>query len=291
MSIERMDSAAYKARQAKFVDVFNLHSMYDQLAFRSNLILVGPKGIAKTLSVQAYAHLKNIPIITFDCSEDVRRAQLLGHHILKGTESPFVLGPLTSAFEVANELGQCILVLEELSGLSPQMQKVLNPVSDFRKRIEVPECQTVFELKSNAKLWVVGTMNTAVYGGVYALNEDLKSRFRLLHLEYPSPAMEEQILRDTMSKEIQASFQKQFGKDADKVLHRVLQLAIESRQKSLEYALSPRDVVQVVEDIAWVGLQRAMRILIGKFDGEDRNTFKIRIHSTFGLTIDEGSAL
>jgi len=282
-AVERIPTEEYAPRQGlKFVDVFGLHGLYEGLMFRSNLVLVGPKGIGKTLSFQTFAALKKCPIITFDCSEDVRRSHLIGHHLLRGGDTPFVLGPLTTAFEIANEVGQCILVLEEINGLSPQMQKVLNGLADFRRRIEVPECQKVFKLKEGARLWFVGTMNTAVYGGVYALNEDLKSRFRLLALEYPDPAQEKAILTEVVDSEL-------LKKLEPKMLDRVLQLAIETRQKAMEYALSPRDVQQLVEDIGLVGLPRALRVLIGKFDGDDRNTVKARIASIFGVKVTEGA--
>ncbi len=278
-----MSAGEYTARQGlKFVDVFNLHSLYEGLAFNANLILVGPKGVGKTLSFQTFAAKVKSPIITFDCSEDVRRSHLIGHHVIRGGNTPFVLGPLTTAFEVANEVGSCILVLEEINGLSPQMQKVLNGTADFRKRLEVPECQQIFKLKEGAKLWFVGTMNTAVYGGVYALNEDLKSRFRLLALDYPSPSQEKEIIEGIVSPE---TLKKMGGME---VAARVVQLAMETRQKAMEYQLSPRDVQQIIEDIASVGMARAMRVLIGKFDGDDRTTMRERIHSAFAVRVKEG---
>lgn len=276
-SVERLPSDLYRANtNLEFADVWNLHGLFDSLAFKSNLVLVGPKGVGKTLSFQSYAAKKSIPIVTFDCSEDVRRSNLIGMYTVRGQETPFILGPLTTAFEVANETGSCILVLEEVNGLSPQMQKVLNPMADFRKRIEVPECGRVFELKSGAKLWMVGTMNTAAYGGVYALNEDLKSRFRMLSVSYPQPEEEQKI--------VLAHFKN--GLDSN-LLKRVMMLAQETRQKALEYALSPRDVIQILEDSASVGAEKALRIAIGKFDGDDQTTVKARIQSIFGYTLTD----
>ena len=277
VDIQRLPSDLYKASpNLAFADVWNLHPLFDGLGFRSNLVLVGPKGVGKTLSFQSYAAKKSVPIVTFDCSEDVRRSNLLGMYVLQGSTSPYVLGPLTTAFEVANETGACILCLEEVNGLSPQMQKVLNPLADFRKRIEVPECGRVFELRPGAKLWLVGTMNTSAYGGVYALNEDLKSRFRMLSVGYPSPEEEAKIV----------ALHFPTGIDAN-TLKRVMLLAQETRQKALEYALSPRDVVQVLEDYQSLGMEKALRVLIGKFDGEDQATVKQRVQSIFGYTLTE----
>lgn len=275
--IERLPSALYAAKtDLPYSDVWNLHGLFDGLAFKSNLLLVGPKGIGKTMSFQSYAAKKSTPIVTFDCSEDVRRSNLLGMYVLRGDVTPFVLGPLTSAIEVANEVGSCILVLEEVNGLSPQMQKVLNPLADFRRRIEVPECGRVFDLRPGAKLWLVGTMNTSAYGGVYALNEDLKSRFRMLSLGYPAPEEEQKIVLSHFE-----------GKVDPVALKKVMLLAQETRQKALEYALSPRDVVQILEDSVTVGMERALRIILGKFEGDDQTTVKARIQSIFGYTLTD----
>ena len=273
IDIERMESSAFLPKaDLKYVDVLDLHPLYDGLAFRGAVVMVGPKGIGKTLSLQAWAANNDCPIITFDCSEDVRRAHLLGMQVLRGDQSPFVLGPLTTAFEVANEVGQCIVALEEVNALTPQMQKALNAVTDWRAEIVVPECKKVFKLKGGAKLWVACTMNTAVYGGVYELNEDLKSRMRIIKLDYPLPKAEKQILEAQLN-----------GTKIDnKILDSVILLAHETRQKTLEYALSTRDVVQILEDVDALSLKQALRIALGKFDGADAATIQQRMVSIFG---------
>lgn len=276
--IERLSSDAFAPTKGlTYVDTNDLHDLYSKLAFRSNLTLVGPKGCGKSLSIAAFAGKTDTPIITFDCSEDVRRSHLLGMFVLRGTETPFVLGPLSTAFEVANEMGSAILVLEEINALSPQMQKVLNSSLDFRRRIEVPEAGRIFELKNGAKLWITGTMNTAIYGGVYELNEDLKSRIRLVPLDYPKVAQEQAILAEVL-RSLSVTVQ-------PNVVNHVLTLAHETRQKSMDYALSPRDVVQVLEDSTYVGLEKALWLVTGKFEGEDRNTICERIESIFGIKI------
>ncbi len=176
ITIEHMKAADFKPREVKYVDVNQHFPIFDGLYKETDdpkpLIQVGPKGVGKSLSYAAYARKHEIPLITFDCSEDVRRSQLVGMFILRGTETPFVLGPLTTAFEVANEHGQCIVILEEVNALTPQMQKLLNGCCDFRRRIEVPECKRVFELKKGAKVWFTGTMNTCFHPETDVLTPD-----------------------------------------------------------------------------------------------------------------------
>jgi MoxR-like ATPase len=260
-----------------------LHALYDCLAFRSNLFLVGAKGLGKSLSFLAYAAKIQCPVVVVDCSEDIRRSHLVGTYVLQGNNTPFVLGPLPTAFQIANDYGQCMLLLEECNALSPQMQKVLNSALDFRRRVEVPECQKVFSLQADAKLWIVGSMNQTTYGGTYEINEDLKSRVRMLALEYPKPKEEERILRTVL--------------DANQwkvpavTIKALLTLAQESRQKAVDYALSTRDLLQILEDTVLLGERKALILSLGKFDGEDRITMQARIESIFGIKIKSSADL
>jgi len=275
MTVERLPSSAFAPKtDLVYEDVNKLLPLFDQIAFKANLILVGPKGVAKTLSIASWAASNDCPIVTFDCSEDVRRAHLLGMFTLRGDESPFVLGPLPTAIEVANEVGRCVLCLEEINALTPSVQKMLNAIGDYRRRIEVPECQRVFELDPKAKLWLCGTMNTSVYGGVYELNEDLKSRFRMLPVGYPGKGEETRILKACVGNGVK----KETVKD-------ILTLAHETRQKSLAYSLSPRDTVQILEDVGHCGLESALLLASGKFEGQDRDFFLTRVSSVFGITL------
>ena len=109
IAVERLGAEDYAPDEGlTFVDTAGLHALFDKIACEANLLLVGPKGIAKTLSVAAWAGKHHHPIVTFDCSEDVRRAQLIGMFTLRGDESPFILGPIPTAIEIANEVGSCM---------------------------------------------------------------------------------------------------------------------------------------------------------------------------------------
>jgi MoxR-like ATPase len=276
LQIEHLSAEDYVARSDLcYLDTRELHPLYDKLAFLSNLILSGPKGTGKSLSVASYCAKKNYPVITFDCSEDVRRSHLLGMFVPQGDRIPFVLGPLTTAFEIANTHGHCVLIFEEINSLVPQVQKILNGTTDFRRSIDVPECKRVFRLKSEAKLWVVGTMNNSSYGGTYALNEDLKSRFRILPIDYPKKSDEHKIISEVLR-------HSKIPIDAP-LLDTMLTLAKESRAGAFEYALSTRDLVQAIEDVSHVGLHRALWILSGKFEGSDRATILQRIESAMAV--------
>ena len=277
--IERLPASEYMPPQdVVYEDVFGLHKDFAALAFKRDSILVGPKGIGKSLSVVSFASHLQVPIVLFGCSQDVRRSHQFGHYIMRGgTDTPFILGPLPLAFEIANEVGACILCYEEVNALDPNGQKLLNMATDIHRKVVVPECKRTFQLKGSAKLWIVGTMNLAVYGGVYSLNEDLKSRFRLFPLDYPAPKAEAQIVNRVLGPTL--------AQLPPKTLDKVLTLAHETRQKALDYSLSTRDVVQLIQDIEALGLERALWLVTGKFEGDDRTTVKTWITSTFGVKV------
>jgi MoxR-like ATPase len=142
-----------------YVDIFGLHVLYRNLAFEQNLLLKGPKGDGKTLSVFDYAAQTKTPVVIQECSEDTKSFNLMGSQSMIGKKTIFTLGALPTAIEVANEVGRCILLLEELNALTPQVQKQLNALTDFRQMVSMPFIGKTYRLDANAKLWVVGTMN------------------------------------------------------------------------------------------------------------------------------------
>lgn len=276
-----------------YLDVFHLHDVYKHLAFKSNILLKGPKGDGKTLSIITYAYETKVPLIIQECSEDTKKMDLMGSQTLIGNETIFTLGCIPAAIATANEYGSCILLLEELSALTPQTQKQLNAVTDFRKQCSMPFLGKTYKLKKECHLWVVGTMNPSVYGGTYDLNEDLKSRFEEIDLTYPEAGKEKQILQLACKHVIgqrmptpYRTFDSGVAKDLhhidDTILTLLIKLAGETRQQATGYALSTRDLVRIVETVALLGVDRALQLVLCKFEGEeDKGTMKKRIKSIF----------
>jgi len=251
------------------------------------VVFIGPKGTGKTLSIASFAYEHQVPLIQFDCSEDTRRQDLVGRFTLVDGEVKFILGVLPTAIEIANEYGIAILSLEELNALTPQMQKTLNQLLDWRRHIYVPEIQKVYKLRDGAKLLITATMNPSTYGGVYELNEDLRSRFVEYYINYPDKLTEKRILQE-------------LGIDVEpeEVLEGLLLLAKETRKGwqsgEFSYALSPRDLVLFgqlyntykkrmdTED----ALKLVLNTIVNKYDDEgEKETLRQRITSIFGIDI------
>jgi AAA+ superfamily predicted ATPase len=260
----------------RYIDTYGLLPLIQKLSFDPltkrwsppNLLITGPKGGGKSLLFAYIAQENDIPYLAVDCSEETKERHLKGGFVAKSGETPFVLGTITNAIQVANECGVAMLVFEEINALSPQMQKMLNPLTDFRRKVEVPELGTRFSLTTGSTLFVCGTMNPTVYGGTYELNADLKSRFVEIEVPYPPPAAEKRILREMAP----------VGHIPNEdVLDKLVDIAKETRQDTVDYALSTRDLVQLLESCLRVGWDETLFLLAQKFSPEQRKLVVDRI--------------
>jgi len=247
-------------------------------------LLIGPKGIGKTLSVDAFAYKNDLPLVRYDCSENTKSYDFIGRYLPIGDEVVFQLGILPTAIEVANKSTNkmAILVLEELSALTGAMQKVLNQLLDYRNSIFVPGINKHYQLDSGVKLLICATMNPSDYGGTHELNEDLKSRFPTWKLKYPTERKEARILNTE-------------GIDRDLVKNMIL-LAKETRgaakKGEINYALSPRDLdtffnlIRAYEDVGLKSFELAMEEAVyGQYETDQEEAWiHQRIESIFGET-------
>jgi nitric oxide reductase NorQ protein len=277
-SLDFMRSKVPKYREQK--NEFKILKAHAAIA--KPTLFVGPAGIGKTLLLDAFASMENLPLVRFDCSEGAKRTDLIGRFVLIGDETVFQLGVLPMAIEIANQTGFAMLVLEELNALTPAMQKVLNQLLDYRGLVYVDGVQKVYQLRNGAKLLICGSMNPSTYGGVHELNEDLMSRFAVIKCNYPTPIKEKAILDcDGIPEE---------------VVENILTLAKETRalvtKGEIDYAISPRDtnafcqLLKAYMSIFDIGEAVELALenaIVGKYEQDSHmQTIRARIKSTFG---------
>lgn len=246
----------------------------DQLAWSDPLILMGPKGSGKTLAIEEFCSMVGAPRVRQNCNSETSSRDLIGTYGMQGDSVFFSLGTLTTAIEVANEYGACVLILEEINTLRPELHSALFSVADFRRAVEVPSLGKIFTVNPGCQFWIVGTMNPG-YGGTYHLNEALKSRFIFAPVPYMDSKKEKMLLEQ--------SFSSPPGPTERKIVNRLLNLAEESRSGKWDYALGTRDLVQMIRVIERIGLKPALRILEGKFDPEHYQAIRGRIQSVFDI--------
>jgi MoxR-like ATPase len=262
-----------------------LEELLGKYLFKQNLVLKGPKGVGKTLSVQQVAAEVGAPLLRYDCHEETSVRDLVGKAWLDPSGIPvFVLGAITAAIEIANEEGACVLVLEEINTLPPAVQKLINAISDYRREIAIPSMARVFKLREKAQFWLLGTANPG-YSGTYQFNEDLRSRFQFIPVPYPKREVEMKILLGRFPEADPTAREKRMAAN-------LVTLAAETRSgeysASIGYALSPRDLVDVVDQVVMgLGWEDALKMLEGKFDGEGVMNFQARVQSACSINLRE----
>lgn len=271
----------------EYVQTKNEFAIYDGLLnSKKPLLIRGPKGIGKTLSIADWvANRPRIPFIQYDCSEGTKESNLIGRSIIhKDGTTPFKLGVIPTAIELANKTKVAVLCLEEVGSLPPAMQKLLNPLLDWRCGLYVDALDRHFHLDPEARLVVFATSNPSSNGGVFELNADLKSRFAIWNWDYPEKEDEQRLLNMVGI--------------PDSFSSGLLQLAMETRalekKGNIEYGISTRDLADAfdlyrsyssVEGIDVEQLVLELKIL-GNYESDDQlNTVKSRIESIFGKSM------
>ena len=157
------------------------------------ILLEGPKGCGKSLAIAKWCSIRGIPFITFDCSEETKEGHLMGRLVVRGQETPFHFGMIPKIIKICNHFGNAVIVFEELNALTNQMQKLLNPLLDWRGGTFVEIVGEHVQIESGKHLLVMATMNPSSYSGVNELNDDLLSRFTKYIWEYPTMTQEKQL--------------------------------------------------------------------------------------------------
>ena len=272
-----------------YIETRNEFAIYDgMLKSKKPLLIRGPKGIGKTLSIASWvSHRPKMPFIHYDCSEGTKESNLVGRSIIhKDGTTPFKLGVIPTAIELANMSKVAVLCLEEVGSLPPAMQKLLNPLLDWRCGLFVDALNKSFRLNKDARLIVFATTNPSSSGGVFELNHDLKSRFAIWNWDYPSMQDEARLVNS-------------YGVPADFV-DGLLRLATESRalekKGNIDYGISTRDIADAFDMYRSYdrtpGIDPKQLVLelkiIGNYDDEDHaDTIKSRIESIFGKAISQ----
>jgi MoxR-like ATPase len=305
--VRRMPRDAFFHDEVPYVDSSGLLSFLGEMAFVEPLLLVGPTGMAKSTAAYAFAQIEGYPVVELSCSEGTRENHLVGSFGMEGDTTFFTLGKATTAIDLANEIALdpdenangAIFLINEINALDPQIQKSLNPLLDFQRRMDASAIGKMFALAPNARLWVIATMNPAAHGGVHSLNTDLVRRLQPIYLNYPAKEQERAVLEglkaSVISDEYYAIDDSVFNHTVvggTNFVDQLIELAGDTRQGNLEYSLSTADLHQLCRKVPRFGIERTLVLASYKWEDEQERTFfATKVLSTMGIDIGKLSVL
>jgi MoxR-like ATPase len=171
MDVRRIETRFLKPRKKGNYQKTGLIDVLNVLSFGEHIILKGPKGAGKTLNIEQWAFDKDVPFMRYGCTGETGDRELLGGFTFKSLEeSWFSLGVLTAAIDVANECGQCLLVLEEINALNEEAQKSVNSVADYRREVAHPSVGLVMRLDDPVLATEGGTVMSVEEEDEYRVN-------------------------------------------------------------------------------------------------------------------------
>ena len=163
-------------------------------AYRNHLpvLLKGPTGCGKTRFVEYMAwHLKR-SVITVACHDDLTTSDLVGRYLIKGGETLWVDGPLTSAVRNGS-----ICYLDEIVEARRDTSVVIHPLCDDRRLLPIEKRGEL--LAAPPEFCLVISYNPGYQSILKDLKQSTRQRFVALEFNYPSASHEQRIIEKETS--------------------------------------------------------------------------------------------
>lgn len=158
-------------------------------AWRNNLpiLLKGPTGTGKSRFVEHMAHRLGKSLITISCHEETSSTDLIGRFIIKGAETEWLDGPLTTAVRQG-----AIIYLDEIAEARPDVIVAIHPLTDHRRELFIDKLGQT--LRAHEDFMLVASFNPGYQRGFKELKPSTRQRFIALSFQYPEPKVEAEIL-------------------------------------------------------------------------------------------------
>jgi nitric oxide reductase NorQ protein len=175
-------SRAWYLPAGRECDIFS-HAFHSRLP----LMIKGPTGCGKTRFIQHMAEALGRPLVTVACNEDTSATDLLGRHLLVNGETRWMDGPVTRAVRQG-----AILYLDEIAEARADAMVVIHSLTDHRRELFLD--RTGERLGAPAPFMLVVSYNPGYQRSLRELKPSTRQRFIALHFEYPSEALESEIV-------------------------------------------------------------------------------------------------
>ena len=151
------------------------------------LLLKGPTGCGKTRFVSHMAAKLGLQLNTVACHDDLTAADLTGRYLLKGGETIWADGPLTSS---VRQGGLCYL--DEVVEARKDVTVVIHPLTDDRRILPLERTGETLQAPENFMLIV--SYNPGYQNILKSLKPSTRQRFLALNFDFPPAATEIMIL-------------------------------------------------------------------------------------------------
>lgn len=176
-----MDTPYYHATE-KEIEVF-------EEAYKNKipLLLKGPTGTGKSRFIEFMAHRLNKRLITISCHEETSSTDLIGRFIIKGAETVWLDGPLTTSVKQG-----AIIYLDEIAEARPDVIVAIHSLTDHRRELFIDKLGE--NIKAHEDFMLVASFNPGYQRGFKELKPSTRQRFAALSFVYPNPKAETTIV-------------------------------------------------------------------------------------------------
>ncbi|PHR72533.1 MAG: AAA family ATPase [Lutibacter sp.] len=172
----------YYHQVGKEVQVFE-HSYKSKIPF----LLKGPTGTGKSRFIEFMAHQLDKKLITISCHEETSSTDLIGRYIIKGAETIWLDGPLTTAVKEG-----AIIYLDEIAEARPDVIVAIHSLTDHRRELFIDKLGVT--VKAHKDFMLVASFNPGYQRGFKELKPSTRQRFVATSFEYPEAKVETEIL-------------------------------------------------------------------------------------------------
>jgi len=151
------------------------------------VMLKGPTGCGKTRFIEHMAWKLGRPLVTIACHDDLSASDLTGRFLIKGDETVWIDGPLTTAARLG-----AICYLDEVVEARQDTVVVMHPLTDDRRILPIEKTGELLEAAPGFQLVI--SYNPGYQHAVKDLKPSTRQRFVALEFDFPPPATEAEIV-------------------------------------------------------------------------------------------------
>jgi nitric oxide reductase NorQ protein len=154
---------------------------------RLPVLIKGPTGCGKSRFVEHMAWRLKRPLITVSCHDDLTSSDLVGRFLVRGGETVWVDGPLTSAVRAG-----AICYLDEVVEARKDTTVIIHPLADHRRALPVEKLGELIEAPDQFMLVI--SYNPGYQSVLKELKQSTRQRFVAFEFDYPESRMESEIV-------------------------------------------------------------------------------------------------